>query len=126
VLFVLGWAPVPKMETYSTLLLGQMLVLQAISLAMICSVSMCLSLFMPRALVVVLVGGYAMMGDKISAVTLNGLMDSPTVPVLQWMFQYLPDFSKLDLITRYTDGIAALSQQEFAGLIVYGGVFIAF
>ena len=40
-----------------------------------------------------------------------------------WCAAYLPDFSKLNLITRYTDGIAPLAPGEFLGLFAYGVLF---
>ncbi|HEY8241015.1 MAG TPA: hypothetical protein VIH35_06190, partial [Kiritimatiellia bacterium] len=74
----------------------------------------------------VLVGGYALIGDKVSAFILNGLAGNPVASVVEWLFQYLPLFSKLDLITRYTDGIRALAAWEFAGLVAYGALFTLF
>ena len=41
-----------------------------------------------------------------------------------WLSAYLPDFSKLNLVTRYTDGVGPLSAGEFLGLAAYAGVFV--
>ena len=39
---------------------------------------------------------------------------------VNWAMILLPDFSKLNLTTRYTDGIPRLSHWVFAGLVLHG------
>ena len=126
VLFALGWAPVPKMESYSMELLAELVALQAVSLATLASVTICLSIFAPRALAIVLVGGWVIAGNAVTSFLLNGMTSPTTRGVAAWLFGYLPDFSKLNLITRYTDGIPALDPSQFMGLVGYGFVFTAF
>ncbi|MFH0907870.1 MAG: hypothetical protein V1929_03825 [bacterium] len=125
-LFLLGWAPAPKMEFYSTPLLAQLLALQAVSIATLASMTICLSIFAPRALAVVLIGGWALAGSTATAFLLNGMANPSTRAAARWLFGYLPDFARLNLITRYTDGIAALALPQFAGLLAYGLIFTAF
>ena len=126
VLFLFGWAPVPRMETYSPQLLTQLIALQAVSIAMLASLTLCLSIFAPRAIVIVLIGGWVMAGNPVTSFVLNS-MGTPSIrAVAGFLFGYLPDFSKLNLITRYTDGIDALTQAQFFGLVAYGMVFTVF
>jgi hypothetical protein len=39
--------------------------------------------------------------------------------VSRWLLSYLPNFTKLNLFDRFTDGIAAVSGPDFVGLMAY-------
>ncbi len=125
-LFLPGWAVVPKMEFYSLPLLAQLLTLQIVSIAMLASLTVCLTLFAPRGLAIVFVGGWVLAGSSVTSFLLNSMTNPANRAAAGWAFAYLPDFSKLNLITRYTDGIGALAASEFVGLLVYGLIFTVF
>ena len=42
-----------------------------------------------------------------------------------WLWGYIPGFSKLNLIGRYTDGIPALPWSDWLSAIAYGVVWVA-
>jgi len=126
VLFLLGWLPVPRMETYSSLLLAQTFVLYVCSLALTASVAMFLSLVMPRGSSMILLALLLFAGGKIIGWIHDSSQHLPLSRVIHWGIAYIPDFSLLNLTTRYTDGIDPLSLPQFCGLILYGSIFTAF
>lgn len=122
VLGLMGWLPVPRMETYSTVMLLQTLTLIFVSLALLASLALVLSLLMPKGLTVVVVGLLFAAGHQIVGFVRLRFSGSPLEGAAQWALAYLPDFSKLNTITRYTDGIGPLSAGEFLGLVAHGAV----
>lgn len=124
VLFLMGWLPVPKLEACSSTVLVQMLLLQFMSLAMLSGVAMLLSLVLPRGVVVAGLGVLFVMGGKLTVLARNTL-EQPVSSWVAWMTGYLPDFSKVNMITRYTDGIDAVALPAFAALIAYAALFTA-
>ncbi len=126
-LFLMGWMPVPnKGNIYSVGLLIQLLMLQLCSIGLLAALAVMLSLFVPRGLNLVLCAGWYFFGQNIATLIRNSLHANTTQPIVAWLLAYLPDFSKLNLIVRYTDGIAALDWPAFLGLLTYSAVFIAF
>ena len=123
VLFLLGWVSVPKRESFETGLLVQTILLAPISLAMLAAASICASLFLPRAIGLVLLGGLFFLGD-----TLIGFLQQKLVPGVgragSWCLEYVPNFDKLNLIVRYTDGIVALSWYEWGMAVMYGSLWV--
>ncbi|GAB4314145.1 MAG: hypothetical protein Kow0059_05740 [Candidatus Sumerlaeia bacterium] len=127
VLFAMAWLGVPKMEPYDAGLLAQLLALQAVSLAMMAALAMLASLIVPRgvalvALAALLVGG----GQALDLLRERAAgVNEAAAAAVRWGAAYVPDFSQLNLITRYTDGIGPLSAWEFAGLAAQGMIFTA-
>ena len=99
---------------------------KAVAIGLLASWTLCFSIAMPRALAVVLLGSWVVAGDTISSFLLNGMANPSARALARWVLGYLPDFAKLDMITRYTDGIGALAPGEFGGLVLYGLVCIGF
>ncbi len=122
---VLVWVPAPKLEAYSLGLLAQALALQIVSLGLVAAVSLLLSLLVPRGVALVAVCLTVFLGDKVAALTAAQAADSPFERPLRWLLAYVPDFSKLDLFTRLTDGIAPLSVAAFTGLAAWGALCTA-
>jgi ABC-type transport system involved in multi-copper enzyme maturation permease subunit len=125
-LTLLAWLPVPKLESYAPALLGQAIALQACSLVALAAFAMMLSLLVPRGLAVAIAAGVLFLGDKAVPILVNSTAGHAFGGVVRWLALYVPDFSKLNLITRYTDGIPALAVGEFAGLAVYAAILSAF
>jgi ABC-type transport system involved in multi-copper enzyme maturation permease subunit len=123
VLTAMAWLATPKMESYSAPLFGQALVLQAMGLAALAAMTMAFTLAMPRALGIVLAAGIALVGSKVTAIVVNSARGAEAA---QWLVLYVPDFSKLNLVTRYTDGIGPLPAGEFAGLAAYAVILALF
>lgn len=125
-LALLGYVPAPKMETYHGMMLVQAVVAQFLSIGLLAAVTLLLSLVTPRGVSLVLAGLLFFFGTKVTTFFLARLRGSAFEDLARWMVAYLPDFSKLNLITRYTDGIAALSPGEFLSLCLYAIVMTAF
>lgn len=125
VLLFLGWAPAPHLEAYSAATLLQALCLFPLSLALLAALALCLSLVTPRAVVLLLAGGLYFAGPSLLAMARQHAAANEALRPLVWISAYLPDFSKLNLVTRYTDGIGPLSAIEFLGLAAYAAVFIS-
>ena len=126
ILFALCWLFTPKMENYDGILLFQALILQVISLGMLASLSLLLSLLLPKGLNIVLLGLFLAFSNKIIGFFEARCLYTNLEKPVEWVLSYLPDFYKLNLITRYTDGIGPLGFHEFMGLIFYGVVFTIF
>ena len=125
VLLAIGWLPVPKMESYVAASMAQMIILHVVSLATISALAIAASLFVARGINLVLLGAWFIFGGKLVLFLQGRLMGSSAQGVVNWMLGYLPAFDKLNLVTRYTDGVAALSGGDFVGLLLYGGLFTA-
>lgn len=122
----MGWFPVPKMEEYSLAMLLQVIVLGIVSLGLISSMGLFCSLIFPRAVTIVILGLVAAFGQKAMGAINTKFFETPLYNPVRWLTAYLPDFTKLNTITRYTDGITALSFGEFFGLVLYGVILITF
>jgi len=106
---------IPRAEYYSLGLGLQGIALLSLSIAMIAAMALFFSLVAPRGIGIVLIGIIAGLGHHIISfiqVRGNAFVD--------WLIAYVPNFRKLNLITRYTDGIEPLTIPEFGGLIIYG------
>lgn len=119
VLLLLAWIPAPKIEEPDRLLLVQTLVLQVLSLGLITALGLWLSLFMPHSLALIVTGGWYFAGHILIGFVKGG------GAVHSWLSAYLVDFNRLNLVTRYTDGIAALDPLTLAGLMLYAMLFMA-
>lgn len=126
ILFVLGWLPVPKLESYHASTLFQMIALHFGSLFMISALAVACSLFLARGVNLVILAVWFLFGGKL-VTFMVGQVSSPVLAQgASWFLAYLPDFQKLNLVTRYTDGIGALPAGVFFGLLVYALVISAF
>lgn len=124
VLFPMGWAPVPKQALFHAATMGQMLGLEAVSIGLVAALGIMASLLMPRGLALVIVGVVVVAGHRITGFLENAIASDALRRMAGWLFAYLPNFSKLNLVTRYTDGIEALPWTECAALGLYGALFI--
>lgn len=125
VLLLIGWLPVPKMESYAFGLLLQTIVLQCVSLAMIAAMAILFSLVLPRAVTLILLVLLFVFGDNAIGFLRARFIGSSLDGAARWVSAYIPDFSRLNSITRYTDGIAPLTIPELLGLILYGAIITA-
>jgi len=123
IFLVLGYVPVPKMQDYNSILLLQTIALYGFSLLLLSSVAIFLSLVFPKAVNLILLLALIFAGGKL--MTLAGFHASSGIvgKVAIWAVGYIPNFSLLNLTTRYTDGIGALSPWEFLGLLIYASIF---
>jgi ABC-type transport system involved in multi-copper enzyme maturation permease subunit len=113
VLTSVTWLSVPKLEPYDGLLLMQVLLFQCLSLGVLAGLAILFSLVMPRGIAMLLgiLLYFAGAGLRRFAGQGTGL--------LRLLAGYIPDFGKLDLTTRYTDGIPALSAFDAGLLLAY-------
>lgn len=122
VLFLLGWISAPRREFFDVTLLGQTVLLAPVSLSMLAAGAVCASLIVPRAIGLIVLAGLLFVGD-----TLAALVERISEPgsLGAWLWGYIPGFSKLNLIGRYTDGIPALPWSDWLSAIAYGVVWAA-
>lgn len=122
----LVWIPAPRLSDFSLLLLFQATVLQVISIGLLSALALCLSLALPKGVNLVILGLVFFLGDKAVSFLRAAAAESHFADTLRWIGGYIPNFTQFDLLTRYTDGIAALSPSEFTGLILYGTILTGF
>jgi len=120
---LLVWFTTPKMEPYETGLFLQNLWLQMGSLSMLAALAILGSLLMPKAMVAVLLGAWVFIGHLFKTFICSAVPDGAAREVVTWGINCLPDFSKLNLTTRYSDGIDVLQLEVFVGLIAHALFF---
>ncbi len=121
---LIAWIAAPKMETFSAAMFAQTLLAIPLSVALVAALAILFSLIWTKGVSLVLLAILLAAGDKIFALATRaklGLLGD-------WIAAFgklLPDFSKLNLITRYTDGIGPISFFQESGLLLYAATFIA-
>jgi len=120
VLSLLAWLPTPKMETYFAGTLLQMLLLQIVAVAAIAAWALGLSLYLPKAVTVVIVALLVLASGRVGSLVESWIQTDATRKIVSWLLGYIPDFSQLDLVQRYTDGIHALSLPVLGARLLYG------
>lgn len=124
VLGLVAWLAVPKLEAYDARMLAQTVFLAPFSIALLAALAVLFSLLWTRGVALVLLAVLLAAGSR--AVAFIGHAGPGSMrAVSDWFAAYVPDFSKLDLITRYTDGIGPLPPEQMAGLAAYAAVFLA-
>jgi len=118
-LFIMAWAPVPKLQSFDVLLLIQAVALQVVSLALLSALAILSSLILPRGVVIVGLALLYLGGERFAALLRAQAGGNRAV---DWMTGYIPNFGNLSLLTRYTDGIGPLGGGEFVGLVIYGAL----
>lgn len=108
------WLCTVRLPEHQPLLLAQALGLQLVALALLAALGMCLSLALPASAALLLTLGLYAFGS----VLVNVLR--PVGGAAAAVLAYVPDFGKLNLLTRYTDGGPPLPWADFAGLMLYG------
>ena len=124
ILFLLGWVPVPKMQAYNSSLLLQTFIMIMLSIALLAALAMLFSLIFTNGANILISGLLLVFYGHLSGFINAKLHPNLTGNVIRWIIAYIPDFSKLNLITRYTDGIDSLSILQFGGLVIYSIFFI--
>jgi len=125
VLFLMGWVPVPKLESYDSVLLSQALVLQLVSLGMISALGLLFSLFLPKAVNLIILLILCFPGSKLVSMLKVRVGKLIGKELANWLFGYIPDFHLVNLVTAYTDGLPALTPTQFFLRVLYGVVIIA-
>ena len=125
ILCLLSGLTLPRMEAVYTGTLAQALVLLPVSLAVLASITLALSVIAPKGVVLVLAGGLYFFGPALFSLLERAGEGHAVLHAVSLLAAYLPDFSKLNLITRLTDGIAPVAAGEFLGLVAYGGLVTA-
>ncbi len=123
VLMALAWIGAPRMEEYDAMMLAQTMILAVLSVSMLAALALAFSLVAPQAVNVVVLGLLVVVGD--AAVGFARARAAPIVgpSAAQWITAYIPNFSILDTVTRYTDGIGPLDGAMFVGLAAYAVVY---
>ncbi len=124
-LFLISYFPVPRMQTFSAALLVQTLALHVVSLALLAALALLGSLVLPRGVNLALMAMLWMGGDKAAQLLRNHALGGPFEDAARWAAEYIPNFARLNLITRYTDGVGPLAAGEFIGLALHGALFCA-
>lgn len=120
-LALLCWLVSPKRPGLDPALLGQVSILAFASIGMATSIAVLLSLLLSRYLAAT----FSLSLFFFSGVALKAINQRAGGEFWGWLFTYVPDFSRLNLITRYTDGIPRMTFVDFAATGVYGAMVSA-
>ena len=74
----------------------------------------------PKGMALVLLGILLFFGSLLTGFAQSLAESTVLADFARWVVLYLPDFSKLNLTTRYTDGIWALTPWVFLGVVLHG------
>ncbi len=120
ILTTLTWTAKFPLPGQNPWMLLQALVLQLLALGLLGSFSMALSLVTPTS-VAILVAGFLYFAGTPALNLINTLLrDSVIAAPVKWILAYIPQFSHLCLLQRFTDGAAALPLSEWLALLAYG------
>lgn len=122
-LTTLIWTAAFPLPGQDLLMFGQAILLQVFALLLLCSLTLLSSLVLPKAVTILLVGFLYFGGAPALNVVRSVLHDTAIYPLVDWMLWYIPDFSRLCLLQRFTDGAAALGFLEWLALLGYATVF---
>lgn len=124
-LLALAWLTAPRPEPCVSTLLIQQFALLPFSLGLLSAFAMALSLAVPRG-VAVLAGILLLFAGPYPGRIAGSLPAAPWLRgALEGITLYLPDFSRLNLITRYTDGMGPLGALEWLNLVIYAAALAA-
>lgn len=116
---------VPRLESYSTMLGLQMVALGLASISLAGALAVMCSLMMPVAMAVVVVLALALVGGPLLQFIASATSGDGSTGAANWMIAYIPDFSRLSLCTRYTDGMPPIGWPMWLGLLAYACIFSA-
>jgi ABC-type transport system involved in multi-copper enzyme maturation permease subunit len=122
---LVGVLPVPRRETFDNLLLMQAFVLIPCSLALLSALAIALSLLFTRGITLLILGLLLALGGQWTGIVEHTVPGDAARRAVHLLLLYVPDFSRFNLITRYTDGIGALAGGEWLGMILYAVIFTA-
>lgn len=124
VLLPLGYLPVPKPPIeLSGALFVQTVVLQCAALAMLASMGLMFSVWIPRALSIVVLLLTYFGGTKLASFVKGQAVGGPLEKPVEYLLAYFPDFSRLGIAQRFTDAATALTAGEFLALLAYAMLF---
>ena len=122
-LTTLTWTAAFPLPGQDLLMFGQAVLLQALALLMLCSLTVLSSLLLPKAVTILLVGFLYFGGTPTLNIVRSAFRETAIFPVVDWVLWYVPDFSRLCLLQRFTDGASPLVFLEWLALLGYGAVF---
>jgi ABC-type transport system involved in multi-copper enzyme maturation permease subunit len=123
VFFLMVWLTAPRLESCSTSLLMQTLALQVTSLGLTASLALLLSLLVPKGVAILLLATILFFGSTLVGFIRSAASSRVIEPMVNWVVLYVPDFSKLNLTTRYTDGMSTIGGGVFAGLVALASLY---
>jgi ABC-type transport system involved in multi-copper enzyme maturation permease subunit len=122
-----GWIVPPHLESYSVQTLLQALFAVVFSLSMVAALAVASSLWFPRAVAAVIPLLLFLFGGKMVAwAEAWSVGRGLSGDVVRWAVACIPDCSKFNLLTRYTDGLGPAPALDLVGLTAYGLIFAGF
>lgn len=120
---MLPWVFAPFSPTLDLTLFVQATVLTVISLAMIAALTLLLSLVAPKPVTITVMVLTAVFAPKAMQFTMARLHGTALQTPGEWILAYIPNFTKLNLFDRFTDGMHAVGGGTFLGLCLYATIF---
>lgn len=128
-LMMIAWIPMPRMELYSAAMMAQTLAFGFLGIGLLATITSALSLLMPQPVTIVVAGLLVAVGETAAGMARSLARGGAFQNVVDWAGSYVPAFSRLNTITRYTDGIGPLAAGDFLALVghvvLLGGFFLA-
>lgn len=104
---------------------GEVLLTTALSVGVLTSLGILLSLSLPKGLAFTLSVLILLLGAPSTQLVQHAAAGGRLYNAVLWCTHYLPDFSKWNLITRFTDGAPVLGAADLAGLVLYAALFMS-
>jgi Cu-processing system permease protein len=126
-LLIPGWIIPPHLEPYSGPTLLQALFAVTFSLSLVAALAVASSLWFPRAVAAVIPLLIFLFGGKMVAWAEAWSVGRGALgAAVRWGVACIPDCSKFNLLTRYTDGLGPAAGLDLIGLAAYAVVFAGF
>lgn len=126
ILTVGTWTATFPLPGQDLVMFFQAFVLQMVAIGVLAAVAILFSLVFPKSVAVLVAGILFFAGSPILGLIRAVFRETPLSGIIGWVLGYIPDFSKLCLFQRFTDGAPHLYWMAWFGLLVYGVVLTLF
>jgi ABC-type transport system involved in multi-copper enzyme maturation permease subunit len=123
VLTSLTWVAEFPLPGQDAIMFVQGFILQLWALVLITTLAMALSLLIPTSLAILISAAYYFAGTAMINILGSLFSETAVGGAVDFLLLYFPDFSKLCILQRFTDGAPPLPWGEFLMLNAYGLVF---
>lgn len=123
---VLALAASPWPGGVSVIALVQAILLELIALGMAAAIAIALSIRLPKALGMVITLLLVFMGGAAVSLIQAFSAASSIRSAVVWVTNYIPNFSRLDLINEFSAGDPSFAVMDFCARLLYGVIISAF
>lgn len=126
VLNLLAMAASPWPDGISLATLLQAIILEVIALSMASAIALALSIRLPKVMALVITLLLVFAGGSLVSLIQSLFAANSMRTLVVWFTNYIPNFSRLDIINEFSAGNPGLAAIDFLSRIIYGAIITAF